>query len=106
MSILMQSRYNPARGGHAPNDIRDAFLEAIEAFEKWKDGESEPTVDVDGSDIPISQVCGLLWNCTDILPGAAVVSLRDLDSDNELQRSSYAGGARFLRDRIAAATEN
>ena len=104
MSILTQSRYNPARGGHAPGDVRDAFLEAIEAFENWEDGDDEPTVEVRGSDLPISQACGLLWNCTDILPGGAVTSLRDLDGDDAFKRSTYAGGARFLRERMDAAT--
>jgi hypothetical protein len=31
MSILINSRYNPARGGHAPGDLRTAFEEAVEA---------------------------------------------------------------------------
>jgi hypothetical protein len=31
MSILINSRYNPARGGHAPGDLRTGFEEAVEA---------------------------------------------------------------------------
>jgi hypothetical protein len=29
MSILINSSYNPARGGHAPGDLRTAFEEAL-----------------------------------------------------------------------------
>jgi hypothetical protein len=39
------------------------------------DGEPEPTVEYEigyePRQIPISRACGLVWNCTDILPGLA-----------------------------------
>ena len=62
------------RGGHAPGHVRDAFRAAIEAFYHWNDGEPEPTVtfeiNYEPVEIPISKACGLVWNCTDILPGS------------------------------------
>ena len=33
---LVQSRYNPGRGGHAPGDLRDAFCEALKPSSDWK----------------------------------------------------------------------
>jgi hypothetical protein len=45
-AILVKSSYNPAVGGHAPGDIRDAFAEAVDAYERWDDGDPEPTVEV------------------------------------------------------------
>jgi len=67
-------------GGHAPGHVRDAFLAAIEAFYHWDDGEPEPTVpfeiNYEPVEIPISKACGLVWNCTDILPGSDFDLLR------------------------------
>lgn len=85
--IYNPAKFNPARGGHAPGHLRDAFLEAVEA-----DGDN-PYVDVGYDDVPMSllQLCGLLWNCTDILPSDACAML-DL-----AQGSTYAMAARALR---------
>jgi hypothetical protein len=68
MSILISSRYRPARGGHAPGDIRDAFLVALEELRGWAPGTAEPTAEVRERQVPLSVLCGLLWNCTDTLP--------------------------------------
>jgi hypothetical protein len=46
MKTLVNSQYNPARGGHAPSDLRDAFLKTVEAVFDWSTGEPEPTVEV------------------------------------------------------------
>jgi hypothetical protein len=68
MSVVINSRYNPARGGSAPGDLRAAFEEAVDAVCGWNDGEPEPTVDVRGRKMAVSAVCGLLWNSEEILP--------------------------------------
>ncbi len=64
------------RHGHAPGHIRSAFLDAVEAYSGWNDGDPEPCVEVEihyePRSTPISRVCGMLWNCTDIIPGAHV----------------------------------
>ncbi|HET9375178.1 MAG TPA: hypothetical protein VFO40_09405 [Chthoniobacterales bacterium] len=48
------------------------FLAALDAYHDWEEGEPEPTVEHQvnyvSSQIPISRACGLLWNCTDIIP--------------------------------------
>ena len=74
--------YNPTTGGHAPSDLRDAFLSAIEGF-------------VTNGSLPsnMDTLCGQLWNCTDTLPGAEAAAL-DLPAV-----SSYAKAARRLRSR-------
>ena len=88
------------RYGHAPGHIREAFLNAIEEFMAWNDGEPEPTVDVEFDYVPnttpISAVCGLLWNCTDILPGSVYRDLRD-GAQIELRRQTYAAAAQGMR---------
>ncbi len=98
MKILRSSSYNPARGGHAPNDVREAFMEAVDAFADWRDGAPEPTVEVREQDVPISAVCGLLWNCHDALPSL----LRSVLEDVGIERcGSYASAARYLKPAIA-----
>jgi hypothetical protein len=41
-SVLHHSSYSPLQGGHAPGDIREAFCDAVDAFDAWKDGEPSP----------------------------------------------------------------
>ena len=67
--ILISSRYKPAAGGHAPGDLRDAFLAAVEDLRSWRPGMPEPVIEVRDQPVPLSVLCGLLWNCTDCLPG-------------------------------------
>lgn len=104
MSILISSRYRPARGGHAPNDIRDAILAALEDLRGWAPGAPEPTTEVRERQVPLSVLCGLLWNCTDTLPssdGAEVWSFVERYGDGyEAGRRaswSYGRAARALK---------
>jgi hypothetical protein len=107
-SILAHTCYNPPRGGHAPGDIRDAFCEAVDAYEAWNDGEQEPTIEVRHQELAISDVCGLLWCCTDIMPSSLYTQIRDLFRwPTEMpQRRTYAVGARLLKGMIASALVN
>jgi len=106
-SVLTRSYYRPALGGHAPGDLRDAFVEAIETYEQWNGG-SEPTVEVrawhaDGRAMPISEICGLLWNRSDALPNVLVTQLETLRGwDEEVPVGTYAAAARRLRAMIRA----
>ena len=93
--------------GHAPGHVRDAFLDAVEAFTGWDAGEPEPRVDYEVDyeprPVPISRMCGLLWNCTDIIPWGAVRDLEDVGV--QVGRQTYAACARaMLADIKAAAT--
>jgi hypothetical protein len=48
------------------------FLNAIEAYRNWNPGEPEPTVELEVNyeprSISLSQACGLMWPCNDIVP--------------------------------------
>lgn len=68
------------RYGHAPGDLRDAFAEAIELDPK--------EVEFRGQRITLARLCGLLWNCTDVLPQQIA---NDLD---EPRLATYAAAAR------------
>lgn len=99
--VLTHSFYKPGRGGHAPGDIRAAFLEAIEAYEAWEDGEPEPTVEVRERPMRLSEVCGLLWNCSDTMPGVEERHLEGMLPWPQPSCATYARAARTLKDAIS-----
>ena len=91
MTVLKGSRFKPSRGGHAPGDVRDAFVEAAESWRHWEpDTESEPVVDLRDKPTPITTAIRLLWNCVDIMP-SGLCDCVDLS-----QGSTYAQGARRM----------
>jgi hypothetical protein len=91
------------RNGHAPGHVRDTFCDAVEAYVGWNKGEPEPTVEYEIKYVPrkitISKACGLLWNCTDIIPSLEVQSLRDCGL--EIGRQTYAACARAMLQSIS-----
>jgi hypothetical protein len=100
------SNYRSGNGGHAGGHVRHAFLEAIDAYMDWESGEPEPTVDFEARPITISRACGIVWNCSDILPSGAVDTLDQCEI--ELSRRTYAAAARALsvtiKDQVAGLT--
>jgi len=56
-------RYEASRGGHAPDHVR-------EPFDEWADaGMKSETVEYYGQSLPYKKLLGMLWNCTDAMPG-------------------------------------
>lgn len=102
--VLISSRYKPAAGGHAPGDLRDAFLSAVEDLRSWRPKMPEPITSVREQPVPLSALCGLLWNCTDCLPGidgsevwAFVERYGDGYEAGRRASSSYGRAARALK---------
>lgn len=54
--------------GHAPITLQNAFHDALEALEDWKEGSKEPCVAVDSFIVPISHVLVGMSACTDLVP--------------------------------------
>src|SRR5205814_9617176 len=85
------------KGGHAPGHIREAFCDAVEAFMEWDRSGPEPTVDVEVRYEPrkmaISKVCGLLWNCSDIMPSTLFYPLAE---QLDLNRSALVGSSALI----------
>lgn len=54
--------------GHAPITLQNAFHDALEALEEWKEGSGEPRVAVNGGTVPISDVLVGMSTCTDLIP--------------------------------------
>ena len=108
MPMLVGSNFNPSRGGHAPGDLRDAFLAGTDALQSWNAGDPEPCVELRDQVVPVSTVAGLLWSCTDILPGRVLSELQDMGL--EPRRQTYAAAARevkrWLSQAQATATSN
>lgn len=102
----MKKRFNPGRGGHAPEQLRMAFVESIESSdaEPWYTALDEMLWFREGDQrerwLNMSPeqrgrwLIGQLWNCTDCLPGSIC---GDLDLP---QGSSYATAVRKLRDEL------
>lgn len=91
--------YSPARGGHAPSHLRDAFSDAVDAIEQWAPGEPEPIIYVGRSqeEWPVRKAVGVLWNCTDFMPEMICDAIDDmLPWLCSLRRRTYAAGARAL----------
>jgi hypothetical protein len=61
------------RNGHAPGHVREAARDAFASWTDWDGTSPEPTVEYGVGYVPrsilISKMCGLVWNCTDIVPG-------------------------------------
>ena len=102
------SYYRNRRGGHCPGHVRETFCEAIEAFCSWNDREPEPTVEFEVRYVPrpisLTQACGLVWNCTDFLPGDVVDMLMEAGLD--LKRGTYAAAARAMHAATVAQRGN
>ena len=92
------SNYNPSRGGHAPGDLRDVFLEAFDAYFR---GENVRVIEFRDQKMPLSRICGMLWNCTDFLPGTEANALRDEIGD-EKPIGTYAQAARAFKGLIVS----
>jgi hypothetical protein len=82
------------RTGHAPGDIRDTFRNAV--YESMdRDGHGpEPTIELEIQPRPItiSKAHGLVWHCTDIIPGNVFRWLQEELESAELEpkRLTYA----------------
>lgn len=82
------SYYVPAQSGHSPGDLRDAFTAALK-------NHTLPAPDsrvlIGDYEILLLELCGLMWHCTEHLPGHACDEL-------DLPRgSTYARAARMLK---------
>lgn len=96
--------YRPAQGGHAPGDLRDALLEVVENLRSWRRGDPEPSAEVRGQALPLCALCGLLWNCSDIIArieGDLIAEFLEMQGWDEREAAgasvTYARAARALR---------
>src|SRR5262245_51059156 len=86
------------RYGHAPGHVRDAALAAFEAWAEWNGDGTEPTVEYEihykPHQVTVSQMCKVVWNCTDYVPICIVDRL--IDEGLETRSGTYAGCARAI----------
>jgi hypothetical protein len=94
------------RWGHAPGHVRQTACDAFEAWIDWDGKSPEPTVEFEiqyqPQEITLSRACGLVWNCTDIVPGSlfdrvqyAAQSVEYSDKP-QIKHRTYAACARFI----------
>ena len=77
-----------------PLHVREAFLEAVERYSTWYAGQAEPTVEVEGGQILISDACRLVASCKSPLPRSCADTLRF--AEVELKTRTYSGAAHAL----------
>jgi hypothetical protein len=58
--------------GHISGQVRDAFRAMVE---EWRPRDPEPSASIDGETVAASCLCGMLRNCTDVLPGLSCAAL-------------------------------
>jgi hypothetical protein len=84
--------------GHAPGHVRDTACTAFESWADWDGTGPEPTVEYEvhyePHQILLSRACKLVWNCTDIVPGAVIDQL--LDEGLGIKSRTYAACARAI----------
>lgn len=85
--------------GHAPITLQNAFHDALEALEEWKEGSEEPLVAVDSFNVPISHIFARMSTCTDLLPlrtRDVLETIIDKGSFRATGGSFYADGAKLV----------
>ncbi|PWK76909.1 hypothetical protein C8K44_101235 [Aminobacter sp. AP02] len=85
--------------GHAPITLQNAFHDALEALEEWKEGSEEPLVPVDSFNVPISHIFARMSACTDLLPlrtRDVLETIIDKGSFRATGGSLYADGAKLV----------
>jgi hypothetical protein len=99
------------RNGHAPGHVREAACDAFEAWLDWDGNGPEPTVEYEINFVPhqiaMSRALGLVWNCSDVIPGDLFARLSTESvplSSNEpaIKRQTYAACARFVLEEMRA----
>ena len=96
--------YFNRHGGHCRDHVRETFSAALDAYETWEDGKPEPTVEFEVNYVPrevlISKACGLVWNCSDILPSLEWSVVENTDLIDLVGRRTYGSAARAMYARI------
>lgn len=99
--LYNSTKFNPLRGGHAPSQLRQAFLDALEQF--FVDNGDDISGDVEAGAVSLRKLAGLLYNCSDILPRhyqSYVADLLELNHDSFVTRKNsgftYAQAARHI----------
>ena len=81
-----------------PADYHDAFARAWFAFRAWREGAPAPVITIRGMPASIDRICGLLWRCSDVMPGSLSEAMSQFAPPGRpLQYFTYASGARQLR---------
>jgi hypothetical protein len=85
-------------------ELRDAFLALTEDLHRWHSPSPLPAVQLRDVPIPLERLCGLLWNCSDAMPGDDADVLADIVEKRTKDRPrivSYAHAARALKRAFA-----
>jgi hypothetical protein len=106
VGVRRNCHYANRNGGHCPGHIRETFLRALDAYLTWGDSTDPPTIEHEvhyqPQEISLAQACGLVWNCSDILPASAWSMIEGSVLADDVRRRSYAAAARAIHARLKA----
>jgi len=91
------AKFNPSKGGHAQGHLRHIFVEIADLLEQEKEIDLNTELGEPGHSNPytVGEIIGLLWNCTDILPGSIYDAL--LTAGLDFQTQTYGAAARAMK---------
>jgi len=91
------AKFNPSKGGHAQGHLRHVFEEIADLLEQEKKIRLTTKLGDpgDSNQYTVGEIIGLLWNCTDILPGGIYDIL--LTADLNFQTPTYGAAARAMK---------
>ena len=97
-------KYRADQGGHVSGHLREAFVMLLDLGKSEEVLYLDDIVDrgefiYDREETSARWIIGQVWNCTDFMPGPACA---DLDLP---QGSTYAQGARRLKERMEVETQ-
>jgi hypothetical protein len=75
---------------------------AVDAYLLWETGDPEPAVTYNDQELPISEICGMLWHCSDIMPNRLISQFEEVEQypDEWKEPVTYAAGSRRLKAAI------
>jgi hypothetical protein len=96
-----RAKYYPSRGGHAPGYLREVFDKFLLLMLRKKISLNTKLKIDSGTELTVAEICGLLWNCTDTLPGDSWDIAQDLPPDDVLMNNTYAAATRRLKKSLS-----
>lgn len=87
--------------GHAPITLHQLFRDALDAYEDWGDGATEPEVVFETTPVRISQVFDALKECTDIVPVNVIGDITERltkpwEGEGPLDEMTFSTAARVM----------
>jgi hypothetical protein len=97
--------YQPKLGGHAPDDLREEFLTALDEYVNGGPEDGDEVAFYKENVAHLWHLAGQLWNCTDFTPATMTDAFENLGYLRngygvDHQAHTYSRAARLIRDHL------